>query len=105
MMFVIIDRIMKVAYCTLYITQEFYCFCRYYVTANIITMEYDQSKKKPCNCFANDIITKVITLPNMTEVYTTILKIPLSISTHIRCSSSDISNVCCFVSVVFRLCT
>ena len=49
---------MKVAYCTVYVTQEFYCSCRYYVTANIITMEYDKLKEKLCKCFANGTVRK-----------------------------------------------
>ena len=91
---------MKVAYCTVYVTQEFYCSCRYYVTANIITMEYDQLIKKPCKCFANGTVRKShhSSQSDRSLYYNIDITIEYLFSSY-RCSSSDTSNVCCFVSV------
>ena len=91
---------MKVAYCTVYVTQEFYCSCRYYVTTNIITMKYDQLKKKPCKCFANGRVRKSHHFSQYDSglYYNIDTTIEYLFSSY-RCSSNDTSNVCCFVSI------
>ena len=63
-------------------------------------MEYDQLKKKPCNFFANDIITK----SHHSSQYDRILYYNIDTTieylfSSYRCSSIGTSNVCCFVSV------